>query len=116
MSTILVMWTFASCWKMTMSVRRLRNSGLKARSVSSMMRSLSFFVVAGGIHAHVEADRGLLRCSTSAPTFEVRMMIVFRKSTDAAEQSVRRPSSRTCSRTLMTSGWAFSISSKSTTE
>jgi hypothetical protein len=34
---------------------------------------------------------------------------------DAAEQSVRRPSSRACSRSWMTSGWAFSISSKSTT-
>ena len=40
------------------------------------------------------------------------MRTVFLKSTVRPLESVRRPSSRTCRRTLKTSGWAFSISSK----
>ena len=43
------------------------------------------------------------------------MMTVFRKSTVRPWLSVSRPSSRICSRTLNTSGCAFSISSNSTT-
>ena len=50
------------------------------------------------------------------PRLEVRMMIVFLKSTVRPWESVMRPSSSTCSRMLNTSGCAFSISSKSTTE
>ena len=41
---------------------------------------------------------------------------VFLKSTVRPWASVSRPSSRICSRALNTSGWAFSISSNSTTE
>ena len=41
---------------------------------------------------------------------------VFLKSTVRPWLSVRRPSSRICSSVLNTSGWAFSISSNSTTE
>ena len=41
---------------------------------------------------------------------------VLRKSTDRPCESVSRPSSRICSSVLKTSGWAFSISSNSTTE
>ena len=41
---------------------------------------------------------------------------VFRKSTVRPCESVSRPSSSTCSSVLKTSGWAFSISSSSTTE
>ena len=51
----------------------------------------------------------------SDATFEVMIRIVLRKSTVRPLPSVIRPSSRTCSRTLNTSGWAFSISSNSTT-
>ena len=40
---------------------------------------------------------------------------VLRKSTERPWLSVRRPSSRICSSVLNTSGWAFSISSNSTT-
>ncbi len=42
--------------------------------------------------------------------------MVFLKSTVRPLPSVMRPSSSTWSRTLNTSGWAFSISSKSITE
>ena len=56
-------------------------------------------------------------CAISrAPTFDVMMMIVLRKSTTRPCASVKRPSSRIWSRMLNTSGCAFSISSKSTTE
>ena len=47
---------------------------------------------------------------------EVMIKIVFLKSTVRPWESVIRPSSSTCSNTLKTSGCAFSISSKSTTE
>ena len=50
------------------------------------------------------------------PTFDVMMTTVFLKSTVRPWPSVRRPSSSICSRTLNTSGCAFSISSNSTTE
>ena len=50
------------------------------------------------------------------PRFEVRMMMVFLKSTVLPCESVMRPSSSTCSRMLNTSGCAFSISSNRTTE
>ena len=43
------------------------------------------------------------------------MMTVFLKSTTRPWASVRRPSSRICSSELKMSGWAFSISSNSTT-
>ena len=47
--------------------------------------------------------------------FEVMMITVFLKSTVRPWLSVMRPSSSTCSRTLNTSGCAFSISSNNTT-
>jgi hypothetical protein len=50
------------------------------------------------------------------PMLLVMTMIVLRKSTVRPWPSVRRPSSSTCSSTLNTSGWAFSISSSRTTE
>ena len=43
-------------------------------------------------------------------------MRVLRKSTVRPCPSVTRPSSKTCKRTLKTSGWAFSISSKRMTD
>ena len=50
------------------------------------------------------------------PRLVVMMMTVFLKSTIRPCESVRRPSSSTCSSELKISGWAFSTSSKSTTE
>ena len=60
-------------------------------------------------------DRALLAAIAELPMLLVMMMTVFLKSTVRPWLSVRRPSSRTWSRTLKTSGWAFSISSSSTT-
>src|SRR5574340_34865 len=51
-----------------------------------------------------------------APRFDVRMMIAFLKSTLRPWASVSRPSSKIWSRTLNTSGCAFSISSNRMTE
>ena len=48
--------------------------------------------------------------------FDVMITIVFRKSTLRPCASVSLPSSRIWSRMLKTSGWAFSISSRRTTE
>ena len=48
--------------------------------------------------------------------FEVMITIVFRKSTLRPCESVSFPSSSTCRRMLNTSGWAFSISSRRSTE
>ena len=52
---------------------------------------------------------------TCEPTLLVMITRVFLKSTVRPWPSVRRPSSSTWSRTLNTSGWAFSISSSRTT-
>ena len=49
------------------------------------------------------------------PMLEVRMIMVFLKSTVRPWESVIRPSSSTCNSTLNTSGCAFSTSSKRTT-
>ncbi len=46
----------------------------------------------------------------------VMMRTVLVKFTVRPRPSVRRPSSSTCNSMLNTSGWAFSISSSSTTE
>src|SRR3954463_4012767 len=48
--------------------------------------------------------------------FEVMITIACLKSTVRPCESVNRPSSRICRRMLKTSGWAFSISSSSSTE
>ena len=56
------------------------------------------------------------RLIRSAPTLDVMMMIVLRKSTRRPLPSVKWPSSMTCKRTLNASGCAFSISSSRTTE
>src|SRR5881396_2338554 len=54
--------------------------------------------------------------SNSAPTLEVMIIIVFLKSILRPNESVILPSSRICKSKCITSGCAFSISSKSTTE
>src|ERR1700731_2499665 len=48
---------------------------------------------------------GVLRAISAAPMFEVMITIAWRKSTVRPCASVRRPSSRICSRMLTTSGW-----------
>ena len=58
----------------------------------------------------------LARLMVLAPTLEVMMMMVLRKSTVWPVLSVKRPSSKTWSSRLKTSGCAFSISSSNTTE
>mmetsp|Transcript_24046 Transcript_24046/g.81225 ORF Transcript_24046/g.81225 Transcript_24046/m.81225 type:complete len:496 (+) Transcript_24046:282-1769(+) len=97
--------------KMTSSSSRLRNSGRKRdRSSSSTRRRTS-------ASSRSPATRSTSASRTAcAPTLEVRMMIVFLKLTVRPCPSVMRPSSRTCSSTLNTSGCALSTSSKSTTE
>ena len=67
------------------------------------------------------AERRVARCRPASamrwlPTFDVMMTTVFLKSTVRPLPSVSRPSSSSWSSTLSTSGCAFSISSKSTTE
>ena len=52
----------------------------------------------------------------SLPALEVMTMTVFSKFTVRPWASVMWPSSRICKRMFSTSGWAFSISSNSTTE
>ena len=52
----------------------------------------------------------------AAPMFDVMITIVLRKSTLRPWASVSFPSSRIWRRMLKTSGWAFSISSRRTTE
>ena len=70
------------------------------------------------LHALVAPRRVAARRSSRMnwlPTLLVMMMTVFLKSTVRPWPSVRRPSSSTWSRTLNTSGCAFSISSNRTT-
>ena len=52
---------------------------------------------------------------SAVPRLDVMISTVLRKSTERPWASVRRPSSRIWSSVLNTSGWAFSISSNSTT-
>ena len=52
----------------------------------------------------------------SLPALEVMTITVFSKLTLRPWASVTRPSSKICSRMFSTSGWAFSISSNSSTE
>ena len=82
---------------------RLRNSGRKLfrSSIMTLSRTLS------GIVSPVTPSR-----RKREPRFEVMMMTVFLKSTVRPCESVMRPSSKTWSSTLNTSGCAFSISSK----
>ena len=93
--------------KKMISSRRLRNSGRKAR--------LSSAVTAAFASSEIVPSGPMPSSRYELPRFEVRMMIVFLKSTVRPCESVMRPSSRICSRMLNTSGWAFTISSKSTT-
>ena len=100
-------FSFVSGLNMMISSRRFKNSGRNARRSSPMTaaRALSEMLPSGWMPSS----------SSEEPRLEVRMMIVFLKSTVRPCESVMRPSSRICSRMLKTSGCAFSTSSNSTT-
>mmetsp|Transcript_27147 Transcript_27147/g.52913 ORF Transcript_27147/g.52913 Transcript_27147/m.52913 type:complete len:208 (-) Transcript_27147:1523-2146(-) len=104
--TMLLISFMPSDLKMMNSSRRFRNSGLKLRRISAITR-----VRISGSWSGSPAMSMML----AEPMLEVKMMMVFLKSTVRPCPSVMRPSSSTCSRTLKTSGCAFSISSNSTT-
>ena len=99
---------------MMISSTRLMNSGLKVRFTSPITISLTPCAVSLG-SPEAKPMRPFFSMKR-APMLEVMMMIVFLKSMVLPRPSVRWPSSNTCSSTLKTSGWAFSISSRSTTE
>ncbi len=113
-STISSRWSFVSGWKTTISSIRFRNSGLNERFSSEMTLSfiLPYWLPALSVRNPRDVSLSIIR----APRFEVMMMTVFLKSTLRPTLSVRYPSSSTWSSMLKMSGWAFSISSKSTTE
>ena len=93
-STISVISSRASGLNITRSLRRLRNSGLKTRLVSSRIFSRIFsysFSALLSIPKPIE----VLRWRMSAPTFEVIIKIVLRKSILRPRLSVNRPSSST---------------------
>ena len=98
------------------SSMRLSSSGRKTFLSSPMMR---FFISSyesppSGSPGTKPSDWFFVICA--APMFEVMITITLRKSTLRPCASVSLPSSSTCNRMLKTSGWAFSISSSSTTE
>ncbi len=92
---------------------RFRNSGRKLRFSSSCTFSFIFSYVTAS--SALPNPTAVLRRS-AVPRFDVMMITVFLKSTVRPWASVNRPSSRIWRSVLKTSGWAFSISSKSTTE
>ena len=96
-------------------INPFKNSGRKA-FFSSCMTRLLISLSESPFCPEFEKPSVVVVVMSRAPTFEVMMMTVLRKSTVRPWASVRRPSSRICSRMLNTSGCAFSISSKSTTE
>ncbi len=87
------------------SSRRLRNSGRKCPRRVVISSRLSF---SGG---WVNSPAWAFFMISSEPRLLVAMMMVLVKSTTRPLPSVRRPSSNTCRRMLLTSAWAFSISS-----
>ena len=93
-------------WKIMVSSIRLRNSGRKLdRKVSRTLDRISSYLLSSSTTSKMYCDPRLL----------VIIMTVFLKSTVRPWESVTRPSSRICSITLNTSGWAFSISSNKIT-
>ena len=112
--TILVMSSLLKAWKTIVSSMRLMNSGRNARFSSSSTRSFIFSWVLSSPSGRKPGETRLPM--KLVPRLEVMIRIVFLKSTTWPTESVRRPSSSTWSSMLNTSGWAFSISSKSTTE
>ena len=102
MSTIFSISSSPNGWNTTTSSIRLRNSGLKVWRRASLTLDWTSSGVA------FAASAPAMYCE---PTLLVMMMIVFLKLTTRPWPSVSLPSSSTWSRTLKTSGCAFSISS-----
>ena len=101
-STILRMSSRESRSKITVSSTRFRNSGLKVVDRTSSIWPRTFSSSASAA----------MNCE---PTFEVMISTELVKLTVRPWPSVSRPSSMIWSRTLKTSGWAFSISSSKIT-
>ena len=101
--------------KTTTSSTRFRNSGRKC-FLSSDMTRLSISWSERPLAPWAEKPMVEVWAMSRAPMLDVMMMTVLEKSTWRPWPSVRRPSSRIWSRTLKTSGCAFSTSSKRTTE
>ena len=87
---------------------RLRNSGRRNSPRARM--TFSRFMSAAVLLKPREFSR------RSLPALDVMTMTVFSKFTVRPWASVMRPSSKICSKMFSTSGWAFSISSNSSTE
>ena len=114
-STIWAICSSVSDLNTMISSMRLRNSGRNSFFISDMTRDL-ISLSDRPLPSLAEKPSVVVCAMSRAPTFDVMMMTVLRKSTVRPWASVRRPSSRICRRMLNTSGCAFSISSKSTTE
>jgi len=99
--------------KMIVSSMRLRNSGRKIFLTSLLIRSWDFF---SSVFSSTRKPTEPRRSRYLAPMLEVMITMVFLKSMRLPRESVRWPSSNTCSRMLYTSKWAFSISSSRMTE
>ena len=102
------MLSFVSGLNMMISSRRFKNSGRKCPRSS--------FITAASHSGLISPSASMPSSRCADPRFDVMMIIVFLKSTVRPCESVIRPSSSTCNRTLNTSGCAFSTSSNSTTE
>ena len=110
--------TICSCVKdlnTMISSIRFKNSGLNSFFTSPMTRDLISLSESPALPSGLKPSVVGAEISR-APTLDVMMMTVLRKSTVRPWASVRRPSSKICSKMLNTSGCAFSISSNSTTE
>src|ERR1700680_874030 len=88
-----------------MSSKRFKNSGLNTRFDSS--RILSRIASYDPWPAIAPKPMAVWRLTNSAPTFEVMMIIVFRKSIFWPRLSVILPSSRIWSRRCVTSGMSL---------
>ena len=113
------MWAVLSEWNTITASSRFRNSGRK--DFFSSCSTLSFMTAYSRAAVFSSSERTVKpsvtsRLMMSAPTLEVMMMMVLRKSTLRPLASDRLPSSMICSSMLKASGWAFSISSKRITE
>ena len=98
---------------------RLINSGRKARFSSSMsFFCMSLYSDSACLPESCWNEKPRLGCflMADAPTLEVIIIMALRKSTFAPLASESCPSSRIWSKMLNVSGWAFSISSKTTIE
>ena len=85
---------------------RFKNSGLKCPRNKFITCS---FTASGIVPSPVTPSK-----RSCEPMLLVIIKTVFLKSTTRPLESVKRPSSNTCSKILKTSGWAFSISSNKT--